>query len=105
MQYDAEMEERNQDLELLIQYLREFSYKLIDLENNFNTLNQISEKRLNHLINGYNSHYVNVNYQSRVSSLFSNTNEIKKQLAHTIADVTVLLSDATRARYRDGGEI
>lgn len=102
MQYEAE--KQNQDLELLIQYLREFSYKLIDLENNFNTLNQINEKRLSHLINGYNSHYVNVNYQSRVSSLFSDTNEIKKQLAHTIADVTVLLNDATRARYRNEDE-
>ena len=90
---------------MLIQYLRGFSYKLIELENNFNNLNRKNEKRLNHLINGYNSHYVNVNYQSRVSSLFSDTKEIEKQLAHTIADVTILLSDATKARYRDEDEI
>lgn len=103
MQYEAE--QRNQDLELLIQYLEDFFDGLVDLENNFNNLNQKSEKRLNNLINEDSSHYMSINYQSKVSSLLSNANEIEKQIARTLTGINILLDDATKTRYWDGIEI
>lgn len=100
MRYEAE--KRNQDLELLIQYLEEFFDGLVDLENKFNNLNQKSEKRLNSLINEDSSRYMSINYQSKVSSLFSNASEVEKQITHMLANTNALLDDATKTRYWDG---
>lgn len=100
-----EAEKRNQDLELFIQYLEEFFDGLVDLENKLNNINQKSKKRLNNLINENNSHYMSVNYQSKVSSLLANTNEIDKQITQTLTDINILLDDATKTRYWDEDEI
>lgn len=105
MKNNVEAEKRNQDLELFIQYLEEFFDELVDLENKFNNLNQKSEKRLNNLIDEGNSHYMSVNYQSKVSSLLSNANEIDKQIARTLTNINILLDDATKTRYWGEDEI
>lgn len=105
MQNNTEADKRNQDLELFIQYLEEFFDGLVDLENKLNNINQKSEKRLNSLINENNSHYMSVNYRSKVSSLLSNSNEIDKQIAQTLTDINILLDDATKTRYWDGIEV
>ena len=105
MKDNVEAEKRNQDLELFIECLEEFFGELFDLENKFNNLNQKSKKRLNSLINEDNSHYMSINYQNKVSSLFSNANEIEKQITHTLANTNALLDDATKTRYWDEGEI
>lgn len=104
MQNNVEAEKRNQDLELFIENLEDFFDGLVDLENKFNNLNQKSEKRLNSLIDEGNSHYMNVNYQGKVSSLLSNANEIDKQIARTLTNINILLDDATKTRYWDGSQ-
>lgn len=105
MKNNAEAEKRNQDLELLIQYLKGFFDEIVELESQIEKSNQKVEKRLNNLINEDGSHYVSVNYQSKVSSLLSNANEIEKQIARTLTGINVLLDDATKTRYWDGIEI
>ena len=90
---------------MLIQYLEDFFDGLVELENKFNNLNQKSEKRLNNLINEDGSHYMSVNYQSKVSSLLSDASEVEKQITHMLANTNALLDDATKTRYWDGIEI
>lgn len=105
MKNNVEAEKRNQDLELFIENLEEFFDELVDLENKFNNLNQKSEKRLNSLINENSSHYMSVNYQTKVSSLLSSANEIDKQITRTLTNINILLDDATKTRYWDGIEV
>lgn len=105
MKNNAEAEQRNHDLELLIQYLEDFFDEIVELESQIEKSNQKVEKRLNSLINEDSSRYMSINYQSKVSSLFSNASEVEKQITHMLANTNALLDDATKTRYWDGIEI
>lgn len=105
MKNNVEAVKRNQDLELLIQYLEDFFDEIVELESQIKKATKKVEKRLNSLINEDSSRYMSINYQSKVSSLFSNASEVEKQIARTLTGINVLLDDATKTRYWDEIEI